>query len=96
MPAVSPENAEHGKLNEYYRTKEEFSFAIADALNEEYRAIVDAGFLVQIDDPQLITYFNRNPDKSLAECRKWGGPDRGHQPRAKGYPGREGPLSHLL
>ena len=71
MPAISPENAEHGKRNEYYRTEQEFSFAIADALNEEYRAIVDAGFLVQIDDPQLITYFNRNPDKSVAECRKW-------------------------
>jgi hypothetical protein len=40
-------------------------------LNEEYRGIVDAGFLVQIDDPQLITYYNRNPDKSVAECRKW-------------------------
>jgi 5-methyltetrahydropteroyltriglutamate--homocysteine methyltransferase len=71
MPAISPENAEHGKRNEYYRTEEEFSFAIADALNEEYRAIVEAGFLVQIDDPQLITYFNRNPDKSVAQCRKW-------------------------
>lgn len=71
MPAISPENAQHGKRNLYYRTDEEFSIALAEALNEEYRAIVDAGLLVQIDDPQLITYFNRNPDKSIAECRKW-------------------------
>jgi 5-methyltetrahydropteroyltriglutamate--homocysteine methyltransferase len=71
MPAISPENAEQAKANEYYKTDEEYSIAIAEALNEEYRAIVDSGFLVQIDDPQLITYYNRHPDKSIAECRKW-------------------------
>lgn len=71
MPAISPENAQHGKRNLYYRTEEEFEIALADALNEEYRAIVDAELIVQIDDPQLVTYFNRNPDKSVAECRKW-------------------------
>jgi 5-methyltetrahydropteroyltriglutamate--homocysteine methyltransferase len=71
MPAISPENAQHGKRNLYYRTEAEFEIALAEALNVEYRAIVDAGLIVQIDDPQLITYFNRNPDKSVAECRKW-------------------------
>jgi 5-methyltetrahydropteroyltriglutamate--homocysteine methyltransferase len=71
MPAISPENAQVGKRNEFYQSEEEFAVALADALNEEYRAIVAAGFLVQIDDPQLITYFNRNPDKSVAECRGW-------------------------
>ncbi len=71
MPAISPENAQHGKRNLYYPTEAEFEIALADALNEEYRAIVDAGLVVQIDDPQLITYFNRNPEKTVAECRKW-------------------------
>jgi 5-methyltetrahydropteroyltriglutamate--homocysteine methyltransferase len=71
MPAISPENAQHGKRNSYYRTEQEFAIALAEALNEEYRLIVDAGLLVQVDDPQLITYFNRNPDKSVAECRTW-------------------------
>ena len=71
MPTISPENAQYGKRNEYYRTEEEFSIAIADALNQEYTAIADAGFLVQVDDPQFLTYFNRNPDKSVAECREW-------------------------
>jgi 5-methyltetrahydropteroyltriglutamate--homocysteine methyltransferase len=71
MPAISPENAQHGKRNEYYSTEEEFAVAVAEALNEEYRAIIEAGFLVQIDDPQLITYFNRNPDKTVVECRRW-------------------------
>jgi 5-methyltetrahydropteroyltriglutamate--homocysteine methyltransferase len=71
MPAISPENAEQAKRNEYYKTEEEYSIAIAEALNEEYRTIVDAGIIVQIDDPQLITYYNRNADKTVAECRKW-------------------------
>jgi 5-methyltetrahydropteroyltriglutamate--homocysteine methyltransferase len=73
MPAISHENAQHGKRNLYYPTDEEFSIALAEALNEEYRAIMDAGLLIQIDDPQLITYFDRNPDKSIAECRKCAG-----------------------
>ena len=71
MPAISPENAQVGKRNEYYPSEQEFAIALADALNEEYRLIVDAGFTVQVDDPQLITYFNRNPDKSVDECRRW-------------------------
>jgi len=44
---------------------------VADALNVEYHAIVDAGFLLQIDDPRLINYYVKNPDLSIAECRKW-------------------------
>jgi 5-methyltetrahydropteroyltriglutamate--homocysteine methyltransferase len=71
MPAISPENAQVGKRNDYYPSEREFAIALADALNEEYRLIVAAGFTVQVDDPQLITYFNRNPDKSVDECRRW-------------------------
>jgi methionine synthase II (cobalamin-independent) len=41
----------------HYATAEEYLFAIADAMHEEYKAIVDAGFLVQIDDPRLVTYY---------------------------------------
>ena len=43
--------------------------AIADALHEEYKAIVDAGFLLQIDDPRLATYYALNPGVSIAEAR---------------------------
>src|SRR5262249_12559999 len=57
--------------NEYYRTDEEYEQALADALREEYRAIVDAGFVVQIDDPRLVTHYMMNPDASIAECRRW-------------------------
>lgn len=71
MPAISPANVEDWLWNAYYKTQEEYLFAIADALHKEYRAIVDAGLLLQIDDPRLITYWIRQPNISLAECRKW-------------------------
>ena len=45
------------------------SSALADAMNEEYRAIVDAGFVVQIDDPWLATHYGRALDASVEECR---------------------------
>ena len=40
-------------------------------MREEYKAIVDAGFLVQIDDPRLVTYYIIHPEASIADCRKW-------------------------
>src|SRR5262249_2069086 len=49
VPAVAPGSVYWIK-NEYYDSEEEFVFAIADAMHEEYRAIVDAGFLVSVDD----------------------------------------------
>jgi 5-methyltetrahydropteroyltriglutamate--homocysteine methyltransferase len=41
-------------------------------MHEEYKAIVDAGFLVQIDDPELVTYYVTHPDLSVEQCRKVG------------------------
>jgi 5-methyltetrahydropteroyltriglutamate--homocysteine methyltransferase len=50
MSAALPTGlAEHD--NEYYHSREEFLTALADATHEEYRAIIDAGFLIQLDDP---------------------------------------------
>ena len=57
--------------NAYYKSEEEYLFALADAIGEEYRAIVDAGFVVQVDDPHLVTYYVCHPDKTMEECRKW-------------------------
>ncbi len=71
MPAISPSNIEDWQKNAYYKSQEEYVFAIADALREEYKAIVDAGFLVQIDDPRLVTYYIIHPEASIADCRKW-------------------------
>jgi 5-methyltetrahydropteroyltriglutamate--homocysteine methyltransferase len=54
LPATAPSGV--GK-NEYYKTEEEYFHALAVELNKEYRAIVDAGFLVQVDDPFLPDIF---------------------------------------
>ena len=71
MPAVSPTNLANWNTNEYYKTDEEFRIAIADALHEEYQAIVDAGLVLQIDDPQLASHWAMHPEIDLAECRRW-------------------------
>src|SRR4029077_31222 len=55
--------------NEYYKTEEEFRIAIADALREEYKAIVDAGLVLQIDDPQLASHYTTHPELDIAQCR---------------------------
>ncbi len=71
VPAISPSDVVGNQLNEFYADEEEFLYAVGDALNVEYRAIVDAGFLLQIDDPRLINYYVKNPDFSISDCRKW-------------------------
>jgi 5-methyltetrahydropteroyltriglutamate--homocysteine methyltransferase len=71
VPAIAPSNVETTTPNEYYPSAEAYVFAIAEAMREEYKAIVDAGFLLQIDDPFLVTYYIMRPDLGIAECRKW-------------------------
>jgi 5-methyltetrahydropteroyltriglutamate--homocysteine methyltransferase len=71
MPAIAASYIGATLPNAYYRTEEEYEHAIADALREEYKAIIDAGFILQIDDPRLVTYYMMNPDKSVEDCRKW-------------------------
>jgi 5-methyltetrahydropteroyltriglutamate--homocysteine methyltransferase len=74
MPAISPSNLEERHKNAYYKSDEEFLFAFADAISEEYKAIVDAGFLLQIDDPRLVCHYNLQPTLSVAQCRTWAEP----------------------
>ena len=71
MPAISPTSIEDWQKNAYYRTDEEYLFAIAEAMHEEYKAIVDAGFVVQIDDPHIATYYTLKPNVSVDQCRRW-------------------------
>ena len=71
VPAISPSDVAGNQLNEFYDTDEEFLYAIADAMNVEYRAIVDAGFTLQIDDPYLVNYYIKNPELSIEQCRAW-------------------------
>ncbi|MFV1994385.1 MAG: methionine synthase [Verrucomicrobiales bacterium] len=71
MTAVSPSDVEGQQANEHYDSDEAYLFAIADAMHEEYRAIVDAGLILQIDDPRLLTYYISRPELSVADCRRW-------------------------
>jgi 5-methyltetrahydropteroyltriglutamate--homocysteine methyltransferase len=72
MTAVSPATLQI-LPNEYYKTQEEYTWALAEAIREEYKAIVDAGFILQIDDPALVDiydwWFSSSGD--LAGYRKW-------------------------
>ena len=71
MTAVSPSDVEGQQSNEFYESDEEYLFAIAEAMREEYQAIVDAGLILQIDDPRLLTYYISRPDLSVTDCREW-------------------------
>lgn len=55
MPSIAPSGA---GLNEHYGTEEEYFEAVGEALREEYVAIVDAGFVLQIDDPFLSDVYS--------------------------------------
>jgi 5-methyltetrahydropteroyltriglutamate--homocysteine methyltransferase len=72
MTAVSPATLQI-LPNEYYKTPEDYTWALAEAIREEYKAIVDAGFVLQIDDPALVDiydwWFSMKGD--LAGYRKW-------------------------
>ena len=56
VAVLAPGWLDHFIFNEYYKTEEEFLFALADdALREEYQAVVGAGFVLQIDAPACPT-----------------------------------------
>jgi 5-methyltetrahydropteroyltriglutamate--homocysteine methyltransferase len=71
MPSISPSNVEEWQRNKFYSKHEDYIVAIADAMHEEYKAIVDAGLLLQIDDPRLVSHYLVSPNATIAECRKW-------------------------
>ncbi|MDH3600901.1 MAG: cobalamin-independent methionine synthase II family protein [Candidatus Tectomicrobia bacterium] len=71
LPAVAPGTIEHWMKNEYYPSDEDFLNAIADAMHEEYKAIVDAGLLLQIDDPDLGDAWQIHPHMSVPEYRRF-------------------------
>ena len=71
LPAVAPGTIEHWLHNEYYPSDEAYLTAIAEAMHEEYKAITDAGFILQIDDPDLPDAWQMYPDFSVAEYRAY-------------------------
>jgi 5-methyltetrahydropteroyltriglutamate--homocysteine methyltransferase len=71
LPAVTPGTIEHWLHNEHYGTEAEFLGAIADAMHEEYQAIVDAGFILQIDDPDLPDGWLMYPEMDVPAYQKY-------------------------
>jgi 5-methyltetrahydropteroyltriglutamate--homocysteine methyltransferase len=72
LPVVAPASVVPQHKDEYYNSPAEALFAIADALREEYKAIVDAGLIAQIDDAFLASVYDvMVPPQTLAEYRKW-------------------------
>jgi 5-methyltetrahydropteroyltriglutamate--homocysteine methyltransferase len=72
IPAVAPGTIERQRPNEYYQSDEEYLEAIAKAMHTEYRMIVEAGFILQLDDPRVMTeydFFEVAP--SAAEYQKF-------------------------
>jgi 5-methyltetrahydropteroyltriglutamate--homocysteine methyltransferase len=72
MPVVAPASV-YWLDNEYYPSEEEFVFAVADALHEEYRRIVEAGFFLQVDDAVLLHEYDSilSLGGSVADYRRW-------------------------
>jgi 5-methyltetrahydropteroyltriglutamate--homocysteine methyltransferase len=71
LPAIAPGTIEHWMKNDYYPNDEAYLIAIADAMHEEYKAIVDAGFLLQIDDPDLPDGWQFMSNMTVPEYRKY-------------------------
>ena len=72
VAVLAPGWLDHFIFNEYYKTEEEFLFALADALREEYRAVVAAGFVLQIDDPGLPDWWDMlKPEPTIEAYRKF-------------------------
>ncbi len=71
LPSITPGTIEHWLINEHYANEEKFLFAIADALAVEYKAIVDAGFLLQLDNPDLPDGWQMYPNMTVADYRKY-------------------------
>ena len=59
LTSTAPSSLEPYRTNEFYATQEEFVFALAEALRVEYEAIVEAGFLLQVDDAWLVALWDR-------------------------------------
>ena len=72
LPVAAPASVIPDRKNEYYKNDDELQAAIAEAMRTEYKMIVDAGFLVQLDDARnAVTYDRMVPPASFEDYRRW-------------------------
>jgi 5-methyltetrahydropteroyltriglutamate--homocysteine methyltransferase len=72
LPVVAPASTAYNGVNEYYPSERKYIYAIADALRHEYRAIVEAGLLVQVDDAVLANMYDHLVQTSPEHYWRWG------------------------
>ncbi len=72
LPVAAPASVIPDRKNEFYKSDEDLQAAIADAMRTEYKMIIDAGFLVQLDDARnAVTYDRMVPPATFADYRHW-------------------------
>jgi len=72
LPVAAPSSVVPDKKNEYYKNDDELQTAVAEAMRTEYRTIVNAGFLVQLDDARAaVTYDRMVPPKTFQDYHRW-------------------------
>jgi 5-methyltetrahydropteroyltriglutamate--homocysteine methyltransferase len=72
LPVVAPASVAPDRFEEHYGSADESLLAIAAALHDEYKAIIDAGLTLQIDDAFLATYYDvMVPPNAFADYYKW-------------------------
>jgi len=72
MPVAAPASVEPGRRNEHYPSDEAYVYALAEAMREEYEAIVQAGFLLQIDDAWITALWDRMlPDVDVEQYTRY-------------------------
>jgi len=72
LPVAAPASVIPDRKNEYYKSEDELQAAIAAAMRTEYKMIIDAGFVVQLDDARnAVTYDRMVPPASFADYRRW-------------------------
>ena len=72
LPVAAPASVIPDRKNEFYKSEEELQTAIAQAMRTEYKMIIDAGFLLQLDDARnAVTYDRMVPPASFADYRRW-------------------------
>jgi 5-methyltetrahydropteroyltriglutamate--homocysteine methyltransferase len=72
LPVAAPASVIPDRKNEYYKSEEDLIRAIGAAMHTEYKMIIDAGFILQLDDARAaVTYDRMVPPGSFADYRKW-------------------------
>ncbi len=71
LPVVAPASAAFNGVNDYYKTEEEYVYALAEALRVEYLAISESGLILQVDDAVLANAYDELMSKGRDVYRKW-------------------------